>query len=298
MKYIYNTTDFTSEVPSAITLGKFDGLHRGHQKLIREILRLQEQKYYGIVFTIAPENTPSLLTLQEKCGILEQQGINCMIRCPFVPEILSMEPETFVAEVLVGALKAAYLVVGTDFRFGYRRSGDVSLLKALQEKYGYQLIVLEKECCGSREISSTYIKETLAQGQMEQVGSLLGYAYTIQGKIIHGQELGRRIGVPTINMAPPQDKLLPPAGVYCSRVEIGQEAYCGITNIGCKPTVDGKVLGAETYLYGVQKDLYDQEAKVHLLKFCRPEQKFSGIDALKAQLEQDVLYGKEYFGVR
>ena len=133
MKYIENTTDFYSEMPSAVTLGKFDGLHRGHQKLIRRLLQFQEEGYYGIVFTIAPEDNPVLLTVQEKKDMLEEQGIDCTIRCPYIPEILSLEPETFVSEVLIGRLKAKQIVVGTDFRFGYRRSGAVQLLKELQE---------------------------------------------------------------------------------------------------------------------------------------------------------------------
>ena len=155
MRYISDTTDFYSEHPSAVTLGKFDGLHRGHQKLVREVLRLQKEGYYGIVFTIAPEHVPLLLTPEEKRDVVEDFGIDCMIRCPFIPEVLSMEPEEFVSEILIRKLNAKYVVVGTDFRFGHKRSGDVNLLKELQTKYGFTLIVMEKECHGEREISST-----------------------------------------------------------------------------------------------------------------------------------------------
>lgn len=297
MNYINNTADFHSDRPSAITLGKFDGLHRGHQKLIDEIIRLQKEQYYGIVFTIAPEHNPVLLTNEEKRRRLEEQGIDCMIRCPFIPEILGMEPEDFVSEILVGKLKAKYIVVGTDFRFGHQRKGDAGLLAALQEKYGYTLIVVEKECYGDREISSTYIKEALADSDMELVNTLLGYAYPVQGEILHGRQLGRRIGMPTINLVPQPRKLLPREGVYYSNVKIGREQYHGVTNIGYKPTVDGSFLGVETYLYEVQENLYGQEAEVSILTFRRPEQKFSGVEELKAQMERDILSGKEYFGV-
>lgn len=177
MTEIHDTIDFRSPSPSVVTLGKFDGLHRGHQKLIREVLRLQDLGYYGIAFVIAPEGGPTLLSPQEKRAMLEAYGIDCMIRCPYVPEILSLEPETFVSDVLVEQLKARYIVVGTDFRFGHRRSGDVELLKRLQGKYGFRLIVLEKECHEGREISSTYIKEALARGDRGLANRLLGYEY-------------------------------------------------------------------------------------------------------------------------
>ncbi|MCD7815003.1 MAG: bifunctional riboflavin kinase/FMN adenylyltransferase [Lachnospiraceae bacterium] len=359
MRYIHDTTDFyIEENPgtaqgTAITLGKFDGLHRGHQKLLHEILRLQKAGYYGIVFAIAPENRTVLFTPEEKRHMLEAQGIDCMIRCPFVPEILGMEPETFISEVLCRQLRAKQIVVGTDFRFGFQRSGDVATLKALQKKYGYTLTVVEKECYGDREISSTYIREALAGADMELVHDLMGDWYPVEGTILHGHQLGRTIGMPTINLRPDEYKLLPPPGVYYSDVEMMKQAsncmdesavsaqlaaaerdggdpfgksekpsiaaaqlcgeepgrpaaesrlrksgaiYHGITNIGYKPTVDGTFLGVETYLYGVHRNLYGRKVRVLLRSFRRPEQKFTSVEELKAQMERDILSGKEYFG--
>lgn len=295
MKYICDTTTFASEQYSAVTLGKFDGLHRGHQKLLREVLQLQKQGLYGIVFTIAPDHIPTLLTPEEKRQITEDYGIDCMIRCPFVSEILNMEPETFIAQILIGQLRAKYVIVGTDFRFGHHRTGDVRLLQQLQEKYGYRLIVLEKECYGSREISSTYIKEALEASDMELVEELLGFPYPVIGEIRHGRKLGRKIGMPTINLIPEKYKLLPKSGVYYSDAEINGAKYHGVTNIGYKPTVDGSFLGAETYLYGADGDLYGQNARIGLRRFCRAEQKFSSVEELKAQMEYDIHAGEEYF---
>ena len=297
MKYIENTTDFYSEMPSAVTLGKFDGLHRGHQKLIREILQLQEDGYYGIVFTIAPEENPVLLTQKEKREMLEAQGIDCMIRCPFVPEILSMEPETFVAEVLVGRLKARQIVVGTDFRFGHRRSGDVKLLESLQEKYDFTLTVITKECYQNQEISSSYIRESLSEADMTLVSNLLGFHFPIKGEVEHGKKLGRTIGMPTINQIPDPHKLLPPEGVYYSEVVIEDRKYYGMTNIGYKPTVDGSFRGVETYLFGINENLYGKTAEVRLCKFRRAERRFPDVNTLKAQMELDIQAGKEYFSV-
>lgn len=298
MTEIHDTTVFHSEVPTAVTLGKFDGLHRGHQKLIREILRLQEQGCYGIVFTIAPENQPVLLTEEEKCAMLEGLGVDCMIRCPFVPEILSMEPEQFVSQILAKQLKAKYIVVGTDFRFGHDRKGDVLLLKQLQEKYDFRLIVMEKECHEGSEISSTRIRDALAHADMELAGELLGFAYPVEGIVRHGKQLGRKIGMPTINQIPDWRKLLPPYGVYFSTVRSDGRCWQGVTNIGCKPTVDGSFLGVETYLYGVNEDLYGRHVQVSICSFRRPEQRFASVDELKMQMEQDILAGKRYFGLQ
>lgn len=294
---IRDTIDFHSDVPSAVTLGKFDGLHRGHQKLIHEILRLQDKGYYGIVFTIAPEDSCVLLTREEKRAILEGMGTDCMIQCPYIPEILGMEPETFVSEVLIQKLKAKHIVVGTDFRFGCKRSGDVKLLERLQGKYGFRLTVIEKECHEGREISSTYIKEVLDCADMELVNHLLGYDYLVKGIVEHGRQLGRRIGMPTINQVPDKRKLLPPQGVYFSDVTANGLHCHGVTNIGYKPTVDGSFLGVETYLYGVHEELYGWEVDVHIRSFRRPEQKFSSVEELKAQMERDIDSGKKYFGL-
>ncbi|MCD8348719.1 MAG: bifunctional riboflavin kinase/FMN adenylyltransferase [Lachnospiraceae bacterium] len=326
MRYIHDTMDFqieenqSSAKGTAVTLGKFDGLHRGHQKLLNEILRLQKEGYYGIVFAIAPENRTVLFTPEEKRHVLETYGIDCMIRCPFVPEILGMESEAFISEVLCRQLHAKQIVVGTDFRFGFQRSGDVETLRALQEKYGYTLTVIEKECYGDREISSTYIREALAGADMELVHDLMGGWYPVEGTILHGHQLGRKIGMPTINLRPDGYKLLPPPGVYYSDVVMmeprtestseesqsmaadGSNAWkdgvtChGITNIGYKPTVDGTFLGVETYLYGVHENLYGRNVRVLLRTFQRPEQKFTSVEELKAQMERDILSGKEYFG--
>ena len=297
MKYIENTTDFYSEMPSAVTLGKFDGLHRGHQKLIRKLLQLQEAGYYGIVFTIAPEQNQVLLTNEEKRDMLEAQGIDCMIRCPFVPEVLSMEPEKFVADVLVGRLKVKHIVVGTDFRFGHNRAGDVKLLEKLQETYNFTLHVLQKECYGDQVISSSYIRESLAKADMELVSNLLGYYFPMKGKVQHGRKLGRTIGMPTINQIPEERKLLPPEGVYYSEVMIEDRKFYGMTNIGYKPTVDGSFRGVETYLFGVNENLYEKNAEIRIRRFRRQEQRFPDIDALKKQMELDIQAGKEYFGV-
>lgn len=304
MRYIRKTLDFETEKPSVITLGKFDGVHRGHRKLIQRILEIgKKDDLETVIFTfdVSPQvkfgqrKPQMLLTNEERRMRLQQHGVCTLIECPFVPEIMCMEAEEFVREILVKKLHARALVVGSDFHFGHGRKGTPELLKQMGSTYGFRVEVLDKVMDGSREISSTYIREELLKGHMEKVNQLLGYPYAVQGEVIHGHQLGRTIGVPTINQVPREDKLLPPRGVYASRTRIAGKEFYGITNIGIKPTVLEKFVGVETYLFDCDMDLYGEEAKVELYHYQRPEQKFQSVEALKQQLCRDEKCGKEYF---
>lgn len=220
--------------------------------------------------------------------------MDCLVECPFVDEVMHMTPEAFIKEILVDKLHAKKVVVGKDFGFGYKRSGTAEMLKEMGPSLGFETEIIEKAEENGREISSTWAREELEQGNMEAVSGLLGYDYAVHGEIVHGHALGRTIGVPTINQIPPAEKLLPPFGVYVSEVKIEGKIYYGITNIGVKPTVQEKFTGVETNLFDCSEDLYGKHAEVSLLKFLRPEQKFASIDALKNQLDHDVAAGKKY----
>ena len=154
---------------------------------------------------------------------------------------------------------------------------------------------MEKLKDGSREISSTYVREELEKGNMEKVNELLGYVYFTRGEIVHGRQLGRTIGVPTANLIPPVCKKLPPNGVYITRSRIGDKIYQGITNVGYKPTVAEHFLGVETYLFDCDEDLYGQDAEVRFYRYLRPERKFASLQELKGQLDVDVQKGRDFF---
>lgn len=300
MKYIEGLMDYTMDRDTAVTLGKFDGVHRGHQKLISHICEKEQQGLESVVVTIWPDpKAKALLTKGEKKELLRKLGVSWWIDCPFLPQISHMEPEDFVREILVKRLRAKYIAVGSDFRFGYQRKGDCRFLERMQKEMGYELEVLEKETYGNREISSTYVKEALEQGNMELVRELLGYPYTVQGEVLHGRRIGRTLGMPTTNLIPSIGKLLPPNGVYASRTVMeegdSKTERPGITNIGYKPTVGEYFRGVETYLFDFGGDLYGQEIAVQLYAFERPEQKFESMDALKEQMHRDIEFGKEYF---
>lgn len=296
MRYITGTRKFNIDKPTAVTLGKFDGLHRGHQKLLNAMFQFRKQGFLAAVFTF--ETAPNTLmkgklqtmitTNKERKTNLEKAGIDYLVEYPFNQEVSRMEPEVFIKEILAGQMGAKAIVVGTDFHFGYQRSGNVVLLQQLSEKYGYQVQVVEKAVDRGRVISSTYIREELAKGNIARANELLGYPYMLHGQVVHGKHLGKTLGFPTVNLVPSVQKHLPAFGVYLSRVIIDGVTHNSITNIGRKPTIDGvNPVGVETYIYGLNEDLYGKHIKVQLLDFVRPEQKFESVEQLKKQVWED-----------
>lgn len=305
MQVLTQETGYKLAQASAVTIGKFDGLHRGHQVLFKYLKEAKAQGLSAVVFTfeispslyIAGERPKMLLTQEERLEMLREMGADAVVEYPFTREVMHMEAETFISQVLVGDLKAKMIVTGTDCRFGYQRKGGPALLRQCQDIYGYSSITVEKEQYQGRDISSTYVREVLQAGDMELAGSLLGYDFFVSGEIVHGYHMGRSFGMPTINQIPSKEKLLPPNGVYVSRVIIDGVEYGGVTNIGFKPTIEGeRPKGVETYLIGAEGDFYRKEAKVKLLHFLRKERKFSDKDALIHQMKNDCQKAEEYLG--
>ena len=301
MKIISETLDFWIPEESAITLGKFDGIHKGHQKLMKKVLEKREAGLKSVVFTFGQmpgtvflgNKGRTILTKEERQRHLESMGIDYMVECPFVPQIIQMEPEKFIEEILVNQLHVKYIAVGPDFRFGHNRKGDCRMLQELSSVYGYEVEVLEKECLDDKIISSTYVRDMLEKGEMESVANLLGYPYYVAGTVIHGHKIGRRIGIPTTNLLPDEEKMLPPNGVYLTKTLFEGKEIFGITNIGVKPTISGEeAKGIETHLFEFDGDLYGKELTVEFYAFHRPEQKFESLEQLKAQLAEDIQWGR------
>ncbi|MDE6889215.1 MAG: riboflavin biosynthesis protein RibF [Eubacterium sp.] len=301
MRYEKDFLHLQLSEPTVLTLGKFDGLHRGHELLMESIFEKACEGLKAAVFTfdIPPAQAAGMeakviTTNEEKKRLLAQRGVDYLIECPFTKEMMQMEAESFIKEI-VTRLCVKWIVVGTDFHFGHNRRGDYHMLQQYAQDYGYRVRVVQKMQYQGRDISSTYIREALQKGSLEFANELLGYPYFIRGRIIHGNQVGRTIGFPTINIQPPPQKLLPPFGVYVSKIHLDGKQYGGITNIGKKPTIHGDYPpGAETYIYDFDGDVYEKTAKVELLHFERPEMKFDGIEALKQQLEKDIAYGRKY----
>ncbi|MCR4803959.1 MAG: bifunctional riboflavin kinase/FAD synthetase [Lachnospiraceae bacterium] len=304
MEHIYNTDKFQLK-NTAVCLGKFDGIHKGHRLLISEVVAHKELKSVVFTFALHPSNLFSnsevklIDTFEEKFEKLEKLGIDTLISYPFTAETASMEPEEFVKEVIVKKLDAKLIVVGKDFHFGHKRKGDVSLLKALSDQYGFKVIAFDKLEQEEKVVSSTRIRKEIQNGNMELVEELLGVPYAFEGEVLHGQKLGRTIDMPTINQAVGEHKILPPLGVYVSKILIENKVYYGITNVGKKPTVNGEaVVGVETNIFDFSGDLYGKEVRTELLKFVRPEQKFKNVEFLKKQMYKDKAFGMNFVGLQ
>ncbi len=288
---------------SAIVIGKFEGLHIGHQKLIRRIVEKQRAGYMSVAFTFAQSprlffgnEEGVLFSKEERRELFAKWGLDCLVECTFDKQMAAMSAEQFIEEILCKKLHAAYVVVGPDFYFGKGRQGDVKLLQKYEQQGYFQLEILDKETEGQESVSSTRVRKALAEGAMEEVGRMLGFPYCLKGEVVRGNQLGRTWGIPTANIMVNQIKLLPPNGVYFSRIEIDNKIYCGITNIGTKPTIGNHYeKNAENYIYDFSEEIYGKYIKIELLRFHRPEQKFDSVEDLVGQLRQDLDCGREYF---
>lgn len=303
MEIIVNTSDFYLEKETAVAMGKFDGVHIGHQRLLSEILEQKKNGLLACVFTFEPapavlfgkSDGGELTTREEKRLIFERMGVDILIEFPLTWESAAMEPETFVRQVLKGQMNAQFIAAGTDLSFGAGGRGNAALLNALSEELAFKVKVIEKVCIEEREVSSTYIRTLLEQGAMRQVERFLGMPYMIVGNVMHGNQIGRTLGFPTVNQIPKESKLLPPFGVYYSRVLWRGREYRAISNVGCKPTVtDEHVCGVESYLYDFDEEIYGENIEVYLCEFKRAERQFSSLEELKRQLMEDIEAGKHY----
>lgn len=300
MHIIENTTEFQLDRPGAVAIGKFDGIHLGHQKLIQKIVEQKARGYLATVFTFDTSaaaffggEKEELTTREEKRTVFEKMDVDVLIEFPLNRKTAATEPVEFIQRYLVRQMRAAYICAGTDLSFGRKGAGNYELLQQYADTYAYQVELIDKVRVDGEEVSSTRVRKAVRSGQMEAVTRMLGTPYSISGRVEHGKRLGRTIGMPTANLLPEQDKLLPPNGVYYSGVIIGDKVYRGITNIGCKPTVsDGHIMGVETYLYDFAGDIYGKDITVQLLAFRRPEMKFDDVDGLKAQMRKDIAAGQ------
>lgn len=299
MEYIQGI-DFTLS-NTVVTLGKFDGLHLGHKELINEVLNSDGLTKVLFTFDVNPygrlfdKEMRVIDTNEERKQIVKNFGLDYMINYPFTKEIISTSADDFIKEIIINKLGAKKLVVGTDFRFGKDRLGDVVLLEKRSKDLGYDLKIIEKKVMYGEEISSTRIRGLIQKGDIKTANELLGRAFSFSGEIIHGNHLGHTVGMPTINIKPAEDKLLPPFGVYASDTELDGKMYRGITNIGVKPTIsENNAVGVETWLFGLDEDVYGHFAKVNLLGFIRPEMKFDSLEEVKKQVNADVVRAKEF----
>ena len=274
MQYIRGLEHYDNARKTAVTFGKFDGLHKGHMTLVDTVKKLQDKDDVDSVVCAFDMDSPALLMLPQERQIHLEDEVDYLVDCPFTDEIRQMRAEDFIRNIIIGTFHAAYVVVGTDFQFGYNKEGDIYMLAQYQERYGYRLIVLEKIRYENHIISSTYTKKILGTGNMDLVGRLLGYS------------------------AWPKRKIIPPRGVYLCRAYMDGYGYNGIANVGVRPTVSNEEkVWLETFLFDYDADAYGKEVMVELIEFVRPEQKFENKEELKARVDKDIASGRQYFKI-
>jgi len=313
--------------PTAIALGNFDGLHRGHQQVIQPVLKKSEVGSrkselaiaHPTVVTFNPHpqeyfsgKSRQLLTpLVEKAQQLSSWGIEQLVLLPFNRELAALNPEDFVEQILVQQLQAKTISVGQDFRFGKQRSGTATDLQEIAARFGIPVAIAPNYNHEGERISSSAIRQALTEGNVKRAQMLLDRPYTLIGTVVKGQQLGRTIGFPTANIQLPENKFLPRLGVYAVRVsiegertveEVGSQesefTSCllplanGVMNLGYRPTVNGIGLTVEIHLFDWSGDLYGRAIAVQLEEFIRPEQKFASLDELKAQIAVDSAKAK------
>ena len=283
-----------------VTVGKFDGIHKGHEKLFEQ-LRDSANGRQKVVLTF--ETSPkaflddnankTIVTESEKQMLCNIQGIDVYMKMPMKKEFLALTPDEFVSKILKEKIGATTIVCGPDFHFGTKASGDVDFLRENQKKYEYSLVVVTKEQYQNKDISSTAIREKITQGKMIEVNDMLDHPYSIIGKVLEGKKLGRTLGLPTANIIPEKTKLLPPNGVYKTVLKVGDKRFNAITNIGINPTVEtGTQIKVETHILDYEDYIYNEIVQVEFYDFVRPERTFENVQELKAQIERDILVCK------
>lgn len=300
MRITHTLSDWPEDARGAVmALGNFDGMHQGHQAVIakaRALAKAQGRPLAVMTFEPHPRRffNPDLPILRitpfsDKARLLRAAGVEHLYVARFNRSFSELSADEFIGDVLLRALGVAHVVTGHNFGFGYKRSGDTAYLAEQAERlgYGYTRLELVKAEAG-KAYSSTAIRHALEAGEVETAAAMLGRAYTMRGHVIHGDKRGRSIGFPTANIRP-APLFLPRYGVYAVRLHVADACFDGVANLGMRPTVDGSRRLLEVHALDMAQDVYGKEATVEFVKFIRPEMKFSGIDALKAQIAQDVM---------
>ncbi|MBC7650784.1 MAG: bifunctional riboflavin kinase/FAD synthetase [Deinococcales bacterium] len=294
-----------------ITIGTFDGVHKGHQQIINQLKSTATQVGgETVIITFHPHprkivgsfgGTIELLnTLEEKIVLLDKAGINHLVVVPFTEHFANQSAEAYCKDFIYHYFKPHTIIIGYDHKFGKNRSGDYHLLEKMGEKLGFAVTEIDEQILNEVTISSTKIRHALLEHNIESANQYLGYHYFFEGTVVRGNQLGRTIGYPTANIkVTEEEKLIPANGVYAVTVLIVNykwsivNSYKGMMNIGVRPTIEGKVKVIEVNIFDFDEDIYDQTIQIHVLAYIRGEIKFTGLDALKEQLKADAVKAKE-----
>jgi len=285
--------------PSAVTIGKFDGVHRGHRDVLTQLSSLAAGRgLASVVVTfdrhplslLRPEACPeALVSNSQRADLLAETGIAAALVLEFTRALADLEPDAFVEQVLVNALQTRLVLAGKDFRFGHRGTGDLDTLRTLGPALGFEVVQLDDVDVGGSRISSTRIREHLAAGRVREAAGLLGRIPAVRSIVVHGDQIGREIGFPTANLDPAMEGFLPADGVYAAWAWIDGVRYGAAVSIGNNPTFDGiPARRTEAHLLGASVDAYGKPITLEFVEYIRPMVKFDGIESLTAALAADV----------
>lgn len=290
---------------AVITIGTFDGVHTGHQYILRQLQEAAAAcQGETVIITFDPhprevlaphDKTVRLLTtLDEKIHLLEKFGINHLVVVPFTKAFSELSARAYLEDFLISTFRPHTIIIGYDHRFGHNREGGLELLEAEQQQYGFQLLEIPQQVVHNLAVSSTKIRKSLQEGATQLADELLGYPYFINGTVVHGDKMGRKLGFPTANIAlnDPR-KLIPAQGVYAVTVNVMGNWYKGALNIGTRPTFNGTELRIEVFILDFDQDIYDAAIRVDFLEYIRSDKKFDSVEALVQQMKEDVLQARE-----
>ena len=303
MQHVNRLQDLNVKQPSMLTIGVFDGVHRGHQFLIHALIeQAHERNLLAGVMTFHPHPDEVLrgkrgryylTTVEERAAYIDALGADYLITHPFNAEVMQIRAANFVDQ-LVRYTRFQCLWVGADFALGYRREGDIPFLMRYGSEKGFEVRAIELLNSQEDVIRSTTIRESLRQADLPTVHKLLGRAYSVTGEIIHGKKRGRQLGYPTANIAVPDIKLIPANGVYAGWATVDGERYMAAANVGYSSTFGNESVTVEAYLLDFDRDIYGKTMNLTFEKYLRPEMKFDGLEALIQQMAQDVEVGRQF----
>ena len=306
MKLFHSISDFNCNKKTVVTLGTFDGVHLGHQKIINRLLNsVSHDDLETVVLTFsqhprtvlyADDKIKLLNTNEEKISLLEKKGIDNLIIHPFDMAFYELSGEEFVKNILVDKLNIQKIIIGYDHRFGKNRSSDIHDLIYFGKKYHFDVEQISAKEIDEISISSTKIRNAILMGDIALANQYLGYNYLFSGKVIQGNQLGRQIGFPTANIyIENKYKIIPKNGVYIVEVFFNEKSFNGMMNIGLKPTIGGKNISIEVNIFNFDQDIYNQKISISVLEFIRSEIKFNNIEQLKNQIKIDAIKATNYF---
>jgi riboflavin kinase / FMN adenylyltransferase len=301
MQITWNLNDYTSQDPTVVTLGTFDGVHLGHQELIQQVCdQAQARDLRAVAVTFEPHpqlvlqgpKEPAirvLTTIEEKIARLSATDLDSLIVIPFLPAFAEMSPKEFVEQILIKHFRMEEIFIGPDHAFGRGRSGNVDLLRSLAAEKEFRVTALAPIYRQGQIVSSTRIRSLLQEAHIELAAELLGRPYSLQGRVIRGDGRGRELGFPTVNLRPYSEyKLLPQDGIYLSRFWLDQRAYPSVAYIGTRPTFGLQEQVLEAHVIGFDAEIYGREVNMEFLKYLRPDAKFATAGQLVEQIQQDV----------